>query len=305
MDFHGFFHGSVDFFFFFTMSDDAQQSMSNAASETANAASVHAVPAVSVHSVDNSGMGPFDSIGAALGVDPFAVLIFTSAVVGFVLLLLMLSLSSSGSQKGRRGKTILLLGHIGSGKTVLLNQLCYGSCPDTVTSMKVTEKRSPVARVAQSQVHLVDVPGHPRTRGEWKAFADDIAGIVFVVDSVNVCVRNAAEYLAEILTDRTVDMLQPPILVACNKSRLKGAKSTGKIKELLEGELDQLKETRSSLESTSNEAGEPLMLGMAGKTFSFDVDSPCEVTFSACSAKKGGIHLEAVQDFISESLSSE
>ena len=81
------------------------------------------------------------------------------------------------------------------------------------------------------------------------------------------------------------------------------AKSPEKLREMFEAELDQLKETRSSLESTEGDEGDaPLMLGMEGKQFTFDVDSPCEVTFAACSAKKGGKLLEAVREFISGAL---
>jgi signal recognition particle receptor subunit beta len=279
-----------------TVIDDAAMAAASAASSAANAASTVDIQRVPLY-------GPFDGLGEALGVDPFMLMLVASAAVGFLLLLVVLGLSSSSTGRRVRGKTMLLLGHMKAGKTVLLNQLCYAECPDTVTSMKVTEKRTPVEGVERDTVRLVDVPGHPRTRGEWRAFSDDTAGIVFLVDSVHPSVRNAAEYLAEILTDRTVDALQPPILVACNKADVKGAKTPDEIQAMLEAELDQLKETRSSLESTADDGSEALMLGMAGKAFRFDVDSPCEVTFCACSAKRGGAALRPVRNFIASSLS--
>ena len=55
----------------------------------------------------------------------------------------------------------------------------------------------------------------------------DAAGILFVVDSTSLTskrravseVRDVSEYMAKLLTNRTIDANKPPILVVCNKVR--------------------------------------------------------------------------------------
>ena len=165
-----------------------------------------------------------DDLAEAVGVDPFTLTVVLTAIFGLIIMMLLTSSSGSSSRRRRRrtGKTVLILGHMGSGKTVLLHRLAHGTCPSTVTSMKVNEKRVSIEGVDKSSVHLVDVPGHPRARGDCVRFFDQTAAIVFVVDSTTASLQASAEYLAELLTNRTVDELQPPILVACNKCGLRG-----------------------------------------------------------------------------------
>ena len=60
---------------------------------------------------------------------------------------------------------------------------------------------------------------------------------MFVLDAVNTNVRDSAEFLYDVLTDPIIDERVPPILLFCNKSDCKNAKSKTTIRKQLETEL--------------------------------------------------------------------
>lgn len=91
---------------------------------------------------------------------------------------------------GGRGNCVLLVGPCDAGKTTLFHQLTAGSTHQgTVASMTPNEAQGPLAgeagAAATRPVLLVDVPGHPRVRGDAERYADRAAGVVFVLDSVD------------------------------------------------------------------------------------------------------------------------
>jgi signal recognition particle receptor subunit beta len=97
---------------------------------------------------------------------------------------------------GPKGNLILLVGPCDAGKTTLFHQLHEGSTHlGTVASMQANEAVGPLASetaagVASARpVQLVDVPGHPRVRGQAERYAGRAAGVVFVVDSVDFMPR--------------------------------------------------------------------------------------------------------------------
>ncbi len=58
------------------------------------------------------------------------------------------------------------------------------------------------------------------------------------------------------------------------------------------------------------EEEEPLLLGVSGRAFSFDADSPCQVTWTACTSAVGGskgegkgVDLAEVAEFITAAVS--
>lgn len=84
-----------------------------------------------------------------------------------------------------KGRTVLLLGAPDSGKTTLFFQLLDGSTHNgTVASMQPNE-RTADEKSDLAGATLVDVPGHPRVRGEWESHLPTSRGIVFLVDGVN------------------------------------------------------------------------------------------------------------------------
>lgn len=64
-------------------------------------------------------------------------------------------------------------------------------------------------------------------------------GIVFVVDSLTLQqdVRDAAEYLYNILTDLIIVQNKPKILILCNKQDQSLAKGSNVVKSIFEKEL--------------------------------------------------------------------
>jgi len=208
------------------------------------------------------------------------------------------------------GRTLLLLGSNNAGKTTLLYKICFGTNVPTHTSMK------PLAvstinvfdedeRISKKPVDVIDVPGHPRLRTQaLKKYSSSVGGIVFVMDAVNPNIRDSAEFLYDVLTDPVIDERVPNILLFCNKSDCKNAKSHTTIRKQLEVELSKLKETRMSLNATSNSGGsdenDALMLGLQNVDFTFKDHSPCEVSFGVGSACKGNI--DSIRAFVQDTI---
>lgn len=59
---------------------------------------------------------------------------------------------------------------------------------------------------------------------------------------------------------------------------------------------EKVRKTRETLSSREEEDQQRMVLGVSGQPFSFERDSPCEVTFEATSAVNGTI--DAVKSFI-------
>jgi len=218
------------------------------------------------------------------------------------------------------GRTVLILGPMGVGKTTLFHKMCFNVDVESHTSMEpgTASICLPADADAKTQdasaskpVDLVDVPGHPSIRQQVvRKYAPSIGGIVFVMDvqqlkssaGAQKHVRDAAEFLYDILTDPMIDRIAPPILLMFNKNDGKVAKKgnveVDDLKKMLEKELTNLKETRAALESTGADSAEaPLLLGMANEAFDFERDSPCEMHSGCVSVKLGG-NPKLVTDFV-------
>jgi len=189
-----------------------------------------------------------------------------------------------------RGDTLLLLGSCNAGKTALYYNLAFGSKPATLTSMKpmdtVMSLHSSKGNPETKEFKVVDFPGHPRLRGKASAFLKRARAIIFVVDSTSVAkdVIPICEYLFTVMTASAVASQSLPLLIACNKSDQASSIAAPKIKTMLETELSQLIDTSGSLEDTGDGNDGTAALTKSGKTFSFDTDAPCKVTFANCSA---------------------
>ena len=183
--------------------------------------------------------------------------------------------------------------------------MCFDTTVPTHTSIKPLAISTRNLSEDESPIDVVDVPGHPRLRQQvLKKYSSSVGGIVFVLDAVSTNVRDSAEFLYDVLTDPVIDERVPPILLFCNKSDCKNAKSKTFITKQLEAELSKLKETRMSLNATgssSKESGDaPLMLGLQDVDFKFSEHSPCEVSFEVGSAMKGEI--DSVVAFVQDTI---
>lgn len=87
---------------------------------------------------------------------------------------------------------------------------------------------------------LIDIPGHERLRDKFFENYKNVArGVVFVVDSSTLqqSIRDAAEYLYNILCDSTIANNCPKFLILCNKQDQSLAKGCNVIKSIFEKEL--------------------------------------------------------------------
>ena len=87
---------------------------------------------------------------------------------------------------------------------------------------------------------MVDIPGHERLRDKFvEQYKDLSRAIIFVIDSATIQqdVRDAAEFLYNILVDPTVTRNSPNILVLCNKQDQTLSKGSNAVRSILEKEL--------------------------------------------------------------------
>ncbi|KAI7864797.1 signal recognition particle receptor beta subunit-domain-containing protein [Spinellus fusiger] len=191
-------------------------------------------------------------------------------------------------KKQQTANTFLLLGVSHSGKTALFTLLVHGSVVNTITSMKENEGTMQV--LGSRTCELVDVPGHERMWHRYDDYLPITRGIVMVVDSTTVIrtLRPVAEYIYIVLAALQTQKYKIPVLIACNKSDMMTALPKEKIKLLLEGEINRLRDTRTAaLERQASEGNdqEEEFLGFEDVPFEFEhVDS--RVKFESCSVKK-------------------
>lgn len=101
-----------------------------------------------------------------------------------------------------RGDAVLLVGPLDAGKTAILStvrmlvpdiratidgnrclKLAYKQTLPSHTSM---QSNSAVVPLAQKTLRIIDIPGHPRIRDQFREHMQDARGIVFVVDASTV-----------------------------------------------------------------------------------------------------------------------
>jgi len=201
-------------------------------------------------------------------------------VVGLAVGFLTLILLFIWTRRKSLGRDILICGPCDSGKTTLLAQLVVGKPVETYTSMVHNTNFLEVE--GKANLNLVDVPGHERIRGGIvDEFSTSARGIMYLVDSNTVSkqIRDVAEFLHSILSNRAIHSNSPPVLVLCNKQDGSLAKGSQVIQTLLEKEIEKVRDTRShQLENLEGETGIGAFLGKKGKSFEFK-DLSSNVTF--------------------------
>jgi signal recognition particle receptor subunit beta len=210
------------------------------------------------------------------------------------------------------GNTVLVLGDIGAGKTVLVRKLLSGSVPRTRTSMKEVTFSNVTLRCEEGgsgegggALNVVDFPGHPRLRSGVAARLAQASVVLFVVDSSALSKANlgtCAEFLYDVMTDESVEARQPALLIVCSKFDLSTAAAKAYVRAQLEKELSRLKETRPSLAAEGDDGGaDTILLGRKGKDFTFAEDCPCETQFcefTAMPVEGAGGGLREIEIFI-------
>jgi len=202
--------------------------------------------------------------------------IVVALAIGFLTLILLFI----WTRRKSLGRDVLICGPCDSGKTTLMAQLVVGKPVETYTSM--VQNANIMEVEGKANLNLVDVPGHERIRGGIvDEFSSSARGIMYLVDSNTVSkqIRDVAEFLHSILSNRAIHSNSPPVLVLCNKQDGGLAKGAQVIQTLLEKEIEKVRSTRShQLENLEGETSTGVFLGKEGKSFEFK-DLASNVTF--------------------------
>ncbi|KAG5889249.1 hypothetical protein JTB14_006385 [Gonioctena quinquepunctata] len=188
----------------------------------------------------------------------------------FVIVITLVILALYKRRKSSR-QGILLTGLCDSGKTLIFSQLIHNKQIKSHTSIK--ENVANYVNASNNLLRIVDIPGHERLRDKFfDDYKDITRGIVYIVDSLTLPhdIRDAAEYLYNILVDPVIQKNRPNLLILCNKQDQTFAKGASAIKSIFEKELNTLRITKSSqLASVDPKAKQIAMLGDPDEDFDF------------------------------------
>ncbi|KAF9073694.1 signal recognition particle receptor beta subunit-domain-containing protein [Rhodocollybia butyracea] len=225
---------------------------------------------------------------------PSPQLLLSSLLLALTSIAIFFFISRRKNQAQRN--VLLLTGPSDSGKTAIFSSLIHGHAIPTNTSMQVNS-----SFITTTQV--VDVPGHPRLRDQFKEFLPLAKAVVFVVDA-NTVSRNAAvaaEHLHSILD---AIMAIPPsqplptLLILAHKADLIKASSISadtttlaitRVQTILERELERRRHSGGGVgvESLGEDSEKSSGLDCHGPsgTFKFDNWEGGDVVFLATSVK--------------------
>ncbi|KAF8077587.1 P-loop containing nucleoside triphosphate hydrolase protein [Lyophyllum atratum] len=230
------------------------------------------------------------------------------ALLSVVVALLSIALITVFSRRRSkaRGSALLLVGPPDGGKTTILSTLIYGQALQTHTSLQTNS--SVVELSSKKNIRVVDIPGHPRIRDQFREYLDDAKAIAFVVDASTVS-RNAAmiaEHLHNILhtiTSLPPSQTLPSLVILAHKRDLLNAGSQGnaaadslavnRVKTVLERELEKRRASQTGgvgveglgEEGEKSEMGGLDCSGPAGGGFEFAEWEGGEISFIGTSAK--------------------
>ncbi|TFK30168.1 hypothetical protein FA15DRAFT_651682 [Coprinopsis marcescibilis] len=222
-------------------------------------------------------------------------------------------------QKRSKGDSLLLVGPSDSGKTALFSKLVYGKSTPTNTSLQTNV--SYANPTVTKPLRIIDVPGHPRIRGQLTEYLPQAKTVAFVVDSNTISRTGvaAAEHLHQIIhaiTSLPPSQTAPSIVILCNKADLlKTSASSGsaeslaviRVKTVLERELEKRRSAQSGGVNVEGlgEEGERMELGGlecgdGNAPFRFEDWEGGEITFLGTSVRPGSSEEKAELDEKSE-----
>lgn len=200
---------------------------------------------------------PIESPEVVPVASPFTPQILLTGSLGLALFLVIAVVLLTRKRAGAKGKSLLLVGPSDAGKTAIFSQLVYGHTSPTHASLQPS---SSFAILSPSKtLKIIDIPGHPRIRGQFTDFLSEAKTIAFVVDANSIS-RNSvavAEHLHHILhaiTSLPPSHHTPALLILCNKNDLlktssaSGSASTlavTRVKTVLERELEKRRVAQS------------------------------------------------------------
>lgn len=234
---------------------------------------------------------PQDLQAAVQTPEGLLIAVLLTIALGFVLL------PALGAGSKKRGGYVLLAGPVNSGKSSLFFQLRDGSEHNGVVA-SMQQNEGVCSLPSGKKARIMDVPGHHSFRTQLDKSLEGAAGVVFVVDAVEMSSRRVeeAEMLYEILTNPAFFKQRLPLLVACNKADMEEeAHTVDWIRKTLEKQLHELRSSKS-VGIGKDAATQSLVLGPTDKPFSFK-GLRSRVVLAECSAKAQ--QLAELQAFLS------
>ncbi|KAF8236225.1 P-loop containing nucleoside triphosphate hydrolase protein [Tricholoma matsutake] len=221
----------------------------------------------------------------------------------FIALLLILKTRRLTS----RGNALILVGPPDSGKTAILSTLIYGQSLHTHTSLQ-TNSSTLALPERKKTIRVVDIPGHPRIRDQFREHLDDAKAIIFVVDASTISRNGAAvaEHLHHIfhsVVSLPPSHTPPSLLILAHKvdllkttsSMTPDANAITRVRNVLERELEKRRVAQSGdvgVEGLGEEGGQFEMGGLdrgSGRKgdFRFDDWEGGDITFIGSSLRFG------------------
>jgi len=182
-------------------------------------------------------------------------LAFASLSLAAVLLAVFLFVRRTSKS---RGSALLLVGPPESGKTAIFSTIVYDHTLPTSTSLQTNA--SVIALPPSSKtIRIVDVPGHPRIRDQFRDHLPDAKAISFVADASTISRNGAAvaehlHHILDALTSLPPSQALPSLFIVAHKiDLLKSGASSGKpeelavsrVKAVLERELEKRRASQS------------------------------------------------------------
>jgi len=214
------------------------------------------------------------------------------------LALLVVTLFARRKSKAR-GNLVLFVGPSDAGKTAILSALAFRQSLPTHASLQ-TNASLVTFPGTKKTLRVVDVPGHPRIRHQYREHFSEANAVVFVVDSSTVSRNGAAvaEHLHQILhTFMSLPPSQPPpalVILAHKCDLLTASSSSGppdqlainRIRTVLERELEKRRSQAGGMgieslgdEGDGSEPGGLECSGSGGGTFRFSEWEGGEINF--------------------------
>lgn len=159
------------------------------------------------------------------------------------------------------GRTILLLGLDGAGKTTLIEQLKYeynGVQPLPASKMQPTVGLNIAkVRTASAEFLLWDMGGKSDLRSLWKNYLEDADGLIWVVDAADLGrAKELRDTINDIISSENVS--NKPLLVFANKQDLDSAVDAEHLESKMQLVLDS---TRCNVCNCSLLSGEGIVEG--------------------------------------------
>ncbi|KAF8557282.1 hypothetical protein OG21DRAFT_1505501 [Imleria badia] len=237
-----------------------------------------------------------------------------------IALFFVVVISYTRGKSKSRGNALLLVGPPDSGKTAILSNLAYHQTLPSHTSLQTNSVQMTLS--ATKTLRVIDVPGHPRIRDQFREHLKDAQAVAFVVDCSTIS-RNGSvvaehlHYVLHAITSLPPTQSTPTLLILAHKTDLLkvGASSNStsevaitRVRTILERELEKRRASQSGgvgmeslgAEGEGTEMGGLECSGAAGGAFKFGEWEGGDVDFVSTWVKVGETKEESGADGLDE-----